>query len=332
MKFCPECGTNVEGMKFCPECGTNLKEFTPAEDSSLDIEEISDYDDISYEEYVDDSWQAPQEESVSAEGSPDETWRPPAEFYERRKKTYTVKNAQLKLARELGIANTAEEITIAGGMYTRTGNCKLAYVIGSDIYFVTTSISKKEVKKISQDDPQASQLFNPNKLKLDTKEIVGFKFGAIDCELPIDLKKASCVELEIIMLIAPDYAEQYYKENLFEVIRTPKNNDVDTQVKEFVTSKMNDAGTQAKEFVTSKMIEKQREREKIKEYERNKIPYCPKCHSTSLSANKKGFGIGKAVAGAYLTGGIGLVAGNINAKKVRLTCMNCGYQFWPGKK
>lgn len=24
MKFCPECGANVEGMKFCPECGTKL--------------------------------------------------------------------------------------------------------------------------------------------------------------------------------------------------------------------------------------------------------------------------------------------------------------------
>jgi hypothetical protein len=22
MKFCPECGTNIEGMKFCPSCGT----------------------------------------------------------------------------------------------------------------------------------------------------------------------------------------------------------------------------------------------------------------------------------------------------------------------
>lgn len=24
MKFCPECGANVEGMKFCPECGTKI--------------------------------------------------------------------------------------------------------------------------------------------------------------------------------------------------------------------------------------------------------------------------------------------------------------------
>lgn len=24
MKFCPECGNNVEGMKFCPSCGTKI--------------------------------------------------------------------------------------------------------------------------------------------------------------------------------------------------------------------------------------------------------------------------------------------------------------------
>lgn len=62
------------------------------------------------------------------------------------------------------------------------------------------------------------------------------------------------------------------------------------------------------------------------------VARCPKCGSTSLSANKKGFGIGKAVVGATLAGGIGLVAGNIHANKVKITCLNCGYQFAPGKK
>ncbi|CDT81584.1 Putative phage protein (fragment) [Clostridioides difficile] len=51
-----------------------------------------------------------------------------------------------------------------------------------------------------------------------------------------------------------------------------------------------------------------------------------------LDSSKKGFGIGKAMVGASLTGGIGLVAGNLGAKKVRVTCLNCGKQFWAGKK
>ncbi|MFD1402869.1 double zinc ribbon domain-containing protein [Robinsoniella peoriensis] len=54
---------------------------------------------------------------------------------------------------------------------------------------------------------------------------------------------------------------------------------------------------------------------------------CPKCGSTSLSGNKKGFGIGKAIAGAYLAGPLGLMAGNIGAKKIWVTCMKCGKRF-----
>lgn len=54
---------------------------------------------------------------------------------------------------------------------------------------------------------------------------------------------------------------------------------------------------------------------------------CPRCGCTSLSGNKKGFGIGKAVIGAAIAGPIGLVAGNIHAKKVRVTCIRCGKTF-----
>lgn len=48
--------------------------------------------------------------------------------------------------------------------------------------------------------------------------------------------------------------------------------------------------------------------------------YCPHCGSSQLVANKKGFGAGKAVTGALLTGGIGLLAGFIGSGKVK----DCG--------
>ncbi len=54
---------------------------------------------------------------------------------------------------------------------------------------------------------------------------------------------------------------------------------------------------------------------------------CPRCGSISLSGNKKGFGIGKAVVGASFIGAFGLIAGNINSKKLIITCMNCGHRF-----
>lgn len=74
-------------------------------------------------------------------------------------------------------------------------------------------------------------------------------------------------------------------------------------------------------------------KERIKENKSNGIACCPKCGSTSISADKKGFGIGKAIVGANITtqipgaGIIGAVAGNIGAKKVIVTCLNCGHQW-----
>ena len=92
------------------------------------------------------------------------------------------------------------------------------------------------------------------------------------------------------------------------------------------------AGVEAPEKVLS-------EKERLLQLDKQGIPYCPKCHSTNVSANKKGFGIGKAVVGAVVTapiggvgGLIGLTAGNINAKKVRITCLKCGYNWIAGKK
>lgn len=57
---------------------------------------------------------------------------------------------------------------------------------------------------------------------------------------------------------------------------------------------------------------------------------CPKCGSTQLTANKQGFSGKKAVAGAVLTGGIGLLAGTIGSNKVKITCLACGNTFNPG--
>ncbi|PBH34836.1 hypothetical protein BGV23_12110 [Clostridioides difficile] len=89
------------------------------------------------------------------------------------------------------------------------------------------------------------------------------------------------------------------------------------------------------------MLEEKRKKEddiskirkaKEEKKEKEKIACCPACGSTSLTAHKKGFGIGKAITGATIAGGIGLVAGNIGAKKGRVTCLSCGKQFWAGKK
>lgn len=56
---------------------------------------------------------------------------------------------------------------------------------------------------------------------------------------------------------------------------------------------------------------------------------CPKCKSSMIEYNKKGFGAGKAVLGGLAVGGIGLFAGFIGRNKIKATCLACGNKFNP---
>ena len=57
---------------------------------------------------------------------------------------------------------------------------------------------------------------------------------------------------------------------------------------------------------------------------------CPKCGSSQITANKKGFSGKKAIIGDILVGPIGLVAGTFGSSKVLITCLACGHRFKPG--
>lgn len=69
----------------------------------------------------------------------------------------------------------------------------------------------------------------------------------------------------------------------------------------------------------------------IMEENTNDKLYCPFCGSSQLTANKKGFGAGKAITGAVLTGGVGLLAGFIGSGNVKITYLRCGNQWKPGQ-
>lgn len=91
------------------------------------------------------------------------------------------------------------------------------------------------------------------------------------------------------------------------------------------------AKEQAKEHQQQKMLQMQQQKDRITQMNREGIPYCPKCYSPNLSAHKKGFGVGKAAAGAILAGPLGLAAGGFGSGRVKITCLKCGHQFKPGK-
>ena len=60
---------------------------------------------------------------------------------------------------------------------------------------------------------------------------------------------------------------------------------------------------------------------------------CPKCGSSQITANKKGFSTGRAIAGGLLTGNIWVAAaaGGIGMNEIQITCLSCG-QTWKVKR
>lgn len=53
---------------------------------------------------------------------------------------------------------------------------------------------------------------------------------------------------------------------------------------------------------------------------------CPKCGSEQISANKKGFSLGRAVAGTIA---VGALAGTHGSSDVIITCLSCGNSWEP---
>lgn len=59
---------------------------------------------------------------------------------------------------------------------------------------------------------------------------------------------------------------------------------------------------------------------------------CPKCHSTQVAANPKGFRLGNAALGGVLLGPLGLFGGFLGSREIRITCLKCGHSFSPGHR
>ena len=86
----------------------------------------------------------------------------------------------------------------------------------------------------------------------------------------------------------------------------------------------------AKEKKELKKQEKQELKDKIKQMDKDGIVYCPKCYSTQVTANKKGFSLGKAAVGSLIAGGV--LLGAVGKNKIEVTCLKCGHKWKAGKK
>lgn len=86
-------------------------------------------------------------------------------------------------------------------------------------------------------------------------------------------------------------------------------------------NKIKDIAGKGLDIAKEKREAKKREQEELKaklaKMDEEGTPYCPKCYSTALSANKRGWK---------------LTTGFIGSGKIILTCMKCGHKFKPRKR
>ena len=56
---------------------------------------------------------------------------------------------------------------------------------------------------------------------------------------------------------------------------------------------------------------------------------CPRCHSTSITAQKKGYSVSAGVVGELFVGLPGLLLGAAGRNDIVVTCLNCGHKWKP---
>lgn len=111
--------------------------------------------------------------------------------------------------------------------------------------------------------------------------------------------------------------------------------EVKRQVKEekekIITEKKAIKEEKRKEALVKYREEQKREQDRLKQLDRDHIPYCPKCHSTSITyvEHRKKLSIGRAVVGGAIAGAPGAVLGGLTSKKVKgeVKCLNCGHTW-----
>ena len=79
--------------------------------------------------------------------------------------------------------------------------------------------------------------------------------------------------------------------------------------------------------LSKRQQEKQYQKERLEQLKRDKVPYCPKCKSTSLTYENKKLSVGRAVTGGVLFGGVGAIVGGLSSKKGYVRCLKCGHRW-----
>lgn len=124
-------------------------------------------------------------------------------------------------------------------------------------------------------------------------------------------------------------------DRIYNTIRQNSN----LEYKEIDVQQSNVVTTNASNITTTDLSKRQVEKERVKELKKEHIPYCPKCHSTSLHyiEKRKRLSLGRTLVGGAvgsLVNPVGTVAGaamggltSNKMKKGEVKCLNCGHTW-----
>jgi len=305
MSFCNTCGKEyTDNSKFCSGCGVKLVEITNINENINENHK---------ETVLNDETEGMVPNKINTVS--DLSWDAPHEFYEKNFKLYKISPKLVDLAIRYKISEKESDIVICYGMYCSNIDFIIIFVKKDEVIIAKINEKKPVNNKIvyfPRNSVELASTYNPQKLQFDTDKLIGFK---ITNAAGMNIKKKYATYFEMLKMVHPQEAKNYFfKTTLRYSFKT--NEEIELNIQNWKN------GHKSKREVIS---------ERKNKAEENGLACCSKCGSTSLSANKKGFGIGKAVVGGVLLGPVGLIAGNINAKKVKVTCLKCGYQFKAGR-
>ncbi len=315
--ICPNCGAEIQGGKFCSECGAPIAAaVTQPEPAKIDL---------------------------SVHLGPDK-------YYKKDEK---VINAALAHH----VFSEPEEVILYVGNLYSVFDSYFMFVNKNEIIFCKINEKNPDtdiVTHVSYTDFRLDDFYDTKWSKLKLKEeLVGFKpqkisaypnnwvvvfnevqrlrgktFSALSDKKAVSAKPQSSASFDGLDIL--EIASMFGKDKIqaIKYVRDQTGCEL-KQAKAFIDSgyaAMNSSSGRMPETAVkvSKPLSK---KERIKENKANGVACCPKCGSTSLSANKKGFGVGKAAVGVFTVGVLGAAAGGIGSGKVVVTCLNCGHRW-----
>lgn len=315
---CSNCGAKIQGGKFCSECGAPILQENPKQ-----VE--------------------PPKTDLSVRLGADK-------YYKKDEK---IINAALAH----NVFSDPGKIILYAGSYYSNLDSYFLFVNSNELIFCKINEKKPDrdiITKFTYLDSRLDDFYDKSwkKIKMG-EELIGFKPGKIivypghletiyrevqrlrGIDIPVAKSTSnSAVSRDYKNGISPD--EMNYddiiglfgkdKIGAIKYVREYTGCDL-KEAKEYVDrayAQVSKAPSNKESIPSAPVLSK---KERIKENKANGVACCPKCGSTSLSANKKGFGVGKAAVGVFTVGVLGAAAGGIGSGKVVVTCLNCGHHW-----